>query len=87
MGCDYREELGSARFVLTHALSAMCWHTLTTPWVSSNIPEGGILKDKDPSGEEWTGLTKPALSISALFMRLTQLAEDAKSCSPCHQSQ
>ncbi len=87
MGCDYLEELGSAGFVLTHALSAMCWAHADYAVGLIDIPEGGILKDKDPSGEEWTGLTKPALSISALFMRLAQLAEDAISCSPCHQSQ
>ncbi len=42
----------------------LCFGTrLTTPWVSPvfNLPE-----DKALSGEGWTGLTKPALSISAL---------------------
>jgi hypothetical protein len=39
----------------------------------TSIPE-----DKAPSGEGWTGLTKPALSISALSMRLISVRGGCK---------
>jgi hypothetical protein len=38
----------------------------------------GIPEDKVPSGEGWTGLTKPALSISALQMRLIAARDGCK---------
>jgi hypothetical protein len=74
MGCDYLEELGSAGFVLTHALSAVCFrHT-----DDSAVGLTGTLEDKAPSGEGWAGLTKPTLSISALLMRLIAVGGGCK---------
>ena len=78
MGCDLSGgAVALPEVVLTHASpdSAFCAHVRTTPWGLTGIPE-----DRTPRGEGWTGLTKPALSISALLMRLIAVAENAKSC-------